>query len=257
MGRVHDVSRLRRRAALALLAAAVLCVWGAQALHRRVMADRLLSVFPDRVPGDAALAKFARDQAAPLYREYCSSCHGDNLKGDRARGIPDLTDRDWLYGSGEVSDIERVVLYGIRSGVGKGWNLANMPAYAQHVPYRRFAIESLTPGDIEDTVEYLRAIEGRSADKEAAARGEKIFQGRGACFDCHGADARGDTAIGAPNLADDLWLYGDGSRQSVFESIARGHQGSCPAWFRRIPAWKARALAVYVYDASHPPRGPG
>ena len=58
MGRVHDVSRLRRRAALALLAAAVLCVWGAQALHRRVMADRLLSVFPDRVPGDAALAKF-------------------------------------------------------------------------------------------------------------------------------------------------------------------------------------------------------
>jgi cytochrome c oxidase cbb3-type subunit 3 len=214
--------------------------------HRQTMIKRLFETDADQVLGDAALTRFARAQALPLYAKFCSSCHGVVLTGDRSKGVPDLTDGDWLFGSGEVAEIERIILYGIRSGNGKGWNLADMPAYGRAVPYARLAIEPLTPAEIRDTVEYLRTLAGRPADAASAGRGRRIFAARGACFDCHGADGRGDPAIGAPNLTDDVWLYGDGSRASVFDSIARGHGGSCPAWTHRLAAWQARALAIYV-----------
>ncbi|MGA2190207.1 MAG: c-type cytochrome [Steroidobacteraceae bacterium] len=258
MGRLHDLissARLHGRIPAAVIGA-LLLAWGVHAIHRHLMIARLLLTDADQVLAQDGLSRFARAQGRPLYGTFCSSCHGVNLTGDRRLGVPDLTDDDWLYGSGEVSEIERVILYGIRAGNGKGWNLASMPAYASAVPYGRFTLDPLTPGDIRDTVEYLRTLERRPADAAAAQRGEQIFRGRGACFDCHAADGRGDTAIGAPNLTDDVWLYGDGSRQSVFESIARGHHGSCPAWTHRLSAWQARALAVYVGGAARSARKP-
>jgi cytochrome c oxidase cbb3-type subunit 3 len=239
--------------AAAVLAAAVGIACLARAIYSHHMIDRLLAAEPGPPLHDAALLRFARARAAPLYAQYCSSCHGSKLRGDPSKGVPDLTDGDWLYGSGEVPEIERVILYGIRSGNGKGWNLADMPAYARERPYLRDAIDPLTPADIRDTVEYLRRIEGRPADFDAAKRGGDIYGGRGACYDCHGSDGSGDPAIGAPNLKDDIWLYGDGSRESVFDSIARGHRGACPAWARRLAAWEVRVLAVYVYGFSRHP----
>jgi cytochrome c oxidase cbb3-type subunit III len=252
MGRLHDLTAsVRARRLIPLTVAAfALIAWGAQGIHRHIMISRLIEREPDEIDRDLALWKFAREQAAPLYAKFCLACHGAALAGDPARGIPNLSDDDWLYGSGRVSEIERIVLYGIRSGNGKGWNLADMPAYARETPYRRFAVDPLTPADIRDTVEYLRSLERKPADADAARRGQDIFAGRGACYDCHASDGHGDSAIGAPNLTDDIWLYGDGSRQSVFESIARGHGGSCPAWTRQIAAWQARALAVYVRSAA-------
>jgi cytochrome c oxidase cbb3-type subunit III len=210
---------------------------------------RLLEADTDAI--DRGSASFAEHEAIPLYRKLCAGCHGARFTGDRTRGIPDLTDGDWLYGSGRVTEIERVILYGIRSGNGKGWKLAYMPAYGSARSRPPAGVDPLSPGDIRDTVEYLRTLEQRSADAEAARRGRAIFLGRGGCHDCHAPDGRGDTAIGAPNLTDDIWLYGDGSRESVFDSIARGHSGSCPAWTGRIEAWQARALAVYVAGAAH------
>jgi cytochrome c oxidase cbb3-type subunit 3 len=224
----------------------------AQVVHRQAMITRLLKTDADAVHRDDSLFRFANRQATPLYGEFCQGCHGADMAGDRSRGVPNLNDDDWLYGSGRVSEIERIVLYGIRSGSGKGWNLAVMPAYASAISDRRLAVASLSPGDIRDTVEYLRTLEHKPADVDAAARGHEIFSGRGACYDCHAPDGRGDTAIGAPNLTDDIWLYGDGSRASVFDSIALGHSGSCPARARQLTAWQARALAVYVAGASLP-----
>jgi cytochrome c oxidase cbb3-type subunit 3 len=229
----------------------LLAVWS---IHRQMVISRLLKSDADAVLADGALSMFAQAQAAPLYARFCRGCHGGELRGDPSRGIPDLTDDDWLYGSGRVAEIERIILYGIRSGSGKGWNLADMPAFASALPYRRYAIEPLRPGDIRDTVEYLRSLERRPADAAAVLRGKRIYEGGGACYDCHAADGHGDTAVGAPNLTDDIWLYGDGSRQSVFDSIARGHRGSCPAWTGRLAAWQARALAVYVRGAARPTR---
>jgi cytochrome c oxidase cbb3-type subunit 3 len=237
----------RMAAALAGLLLAVTAAW---TVHHHSLITRFLQADADAIDRGSRLWTFAEHEAVPLYREFCAGCHGAHFTGDSARGIPDLTDNDWLYGSGRATEIERVILYGIRAGNGKGWNLAYMPAYGNPKSRRSTGVEPLTPQDIRDTVEYLRTLENRPADIEAARRGEEIYHGRGGCYDCHASDGRGDAAIGAPNLADRIWLYGNGSRDSVFESIARGHSGSCPAWTRQLEAWQARALAVYVADAA-------
>jgi cytochrome c oxidase cbb3-type subunit 3 len=126
-----------------------------------------------------------------------------------------------------------------------------MPAYAHAIPSATEKIGPLSPDDIRDVVEFLRSTQGLPADPAAVALGSQIYQGRGGCFDCHASDARGDSAIGAPNLTDKIWLYGDGSRQAVFNSIAHGHRGVCPAWITRMRPGPIRETALYVYSLSH------
>src|SRR5205814_1341153 len=162
------------------------------------------------------------------YDRHCAACHGDHLQGDRRKGVPDLTDDDWLYGDGRVAQIEHTILYGIRAGPAKSRNLADMPAFARPRPYQRYEIAPLEPGEIRDVIEFLVLAGGRPGDTRSAERGGKIFAGKGQCFDCHAADGRGDAAVGAPNLVDDIWLYGDGTRQDLYDIIARGSGGTCP-----------------------------
>jgi cytochrome c oxidase cbb3-type subunit 3 len=127
-----------------------------------------------------------------------------------------------------------------------------MPGFARAVPYSRYAIPSLEPGEIRDVIEFMVTSAGKPGDNDAAARGAKIYAEKGQCFDCHSNDAQGDAAIGAPNLIDNIWLYGNGSREDIYDSIARGRAGVCPEWFRKLSAATIRALAVLIYTASHP-----
>lgn len=216
-------------------------------------ARRLLRADPDALPDDTMLLGFAARRAESLFVARCAACHGASGSGDPARGVPDLTDSDWLYGSGRTSEIEKVIGYGIRSRNPKGWNLAIMPAYARPQPNPADKnIQPLSPGEIEDVIEFLMRQQGRQADPDAAARGASVFAGHGGCYDCHSIDAKGDSAIGAPNLSDAITLYGDGSRDALHMSIAYGRQGVCPAWINRASAASIRELALYVYSISHP-----
>ena len=237
-------------AAVVVLALAVLLV---RSVHTSSQYARLLRTEPDSIAQDVQLADFAVDEAKPLFARHCASCHGADLKGDRVRGVPDLTDSDWLYGTGRTAEIEKTILYGIRSGHNRGWNLADMPAFGEARPYRRYKVNPLAPQDIRDVIAYLRLLEGQKVvDQAAVARGAKIYADTGQCYDCHANDGGGDSAIGAPNLLDKIWLYGDGSDASVYKSIAHGHQGVMPAWTGRLKPGEIRALSVYVYTASHP-----
>jgi cytochrome c oxidase cbb3-type subunit III len=215
------------------------------------MRARLMRTDPDAVVRDAALTRFAIAYAQPVYDRRCASCHGDHLQGNSRDGVPDLAHPAWLYGEGRVAQIEHTILHGIRSGDPKGWNLADMPAFGQPNPYKRYKIEPLEPGDIRDVIEFILVTGGKPGDKAAAARGAKIFAAKGQCFDCHSPDAQGDAAIGAPNLIDDVWLYGNGSREDIYDSIARGRAGICPAWDQQLSPVTVRALAVLVYAVSH------
>lgn len=230
----------------------VLAVFLVRGLQTRLSYAALLRSEPDAEAADPTLAKFAAAQAKPLYAKNCASCHGADMQGDTAKGIPNLADADWLYGSGRVAEIEKTVLYGIRSGDPKAWNLADMPAFGEAEPYRRYRVQPLRPQDIRDVIAYIRFVADKPADVEAAKRGAKIFDDTGQCYDCHANDSRGDSAIGAPNLIDDIWLYGDGSPDSVFRSVAHGHAGVCPAWTRRLKAGQVRALAVYIHNNAKP-----
>ncbi|HEY6258682.1 MAG TPA: c-type cytochrome [Xanthobacteraceae bacterium] len=232
---------------VALLVAGAADYWARQSGMRA----RLMRADPDAIIEDRVLTRFAVVYAQPVYDARCASCHGDHLQGNARAGVPDLTRPAWLYGEGRVAQIEHTILHGIRSGDPKGWNLADMPAFAQAQPYKRYKIEPLEPGDIRDVIEYLLVTAGKAGDQAAAERGQKIFAVKGQCFDCHSADAQGDSAIGAPNLIDDIWLYGTGSRDDIYDSIARGRGGICPAWAQELDPVTIRALAVLVYTASH------
>jgi cytochrome c oxidase cbb3-type subunit 3 len=108
----------------------------------------------------------------------------------------------------------------------------------------------LSPTDIDDVIAFLLSVEGRASDARATQRGGEIFRGRGGCYDCHGGDARGDSGVGAPNLADDIWLYGRGRPREIFASIAYGRAGSCPAWSARLSRPLIREIALYVHALS-------
>jgi cytochrome c oxidase cbb3-type subunit 3 len=213
---------------------------------------RLLRTDPDVASSDAKLMKFAVGRGHGVYEHHCASCHGAKGLGNMAKGVPNLTDDDWLYGEGHASDIETVILYGIRDANPKTWRLADMPAYARKVPYpREPLIPPLSPGDIHDVIAFLATVRGAPASPEAALRGSKIYSDRGGCYDCHGSDAHGDPAVGAPNLSDNIWLFG-GDPKTLFNTIAYGRAGYCPAWFNRLSPAKIREAALYVYSLSHP-----
>ncbi|MDP9008181.1 MAG: c-type cytochrome [Pseudomonadota bacterium] len=214
---------------------------------------RLLRADPDILTADSALLQFAIRRGRPLFAVHCAACHGVSGAGDRVKGVPNLTDGDWLYGSGRVADIEQIIAYGIRSRNSKAWSLAIMPAYARPHPNPADQnIQPLTPGEISDLIEFLFRQQGRTADAMAASRGAALYRGDAGCYDCHSLDAKGDAAIGAPNLADGITLYGDGSREALFLSIAYGRQGVCPAWIKKMSAAGIRETAVFVYSISHP-----
>lgn len=213
----------------------------------------LLRADPDSIPGHPAMMAFALSRGEPLFQMHCAACHGSEGQGDTQRGVPVLNDGDWLYGAGAVSDIEQVANYGIRSYHPRAWNLAIMPAYATPRPSPRDSrIPALSPHNIRDLVEFLFRAQGRTADAAAAVRGATLFAGAGGCYDCHAVDAKGDSAIGAPDLTDRVTLYGDGSRESLSRSIGYGRHGVCPGWVERIDAAGIREMAVFVYSLSHP-----
>lgn len=214
-------------------------------------ARQLLRADPDALPADSMLLRFAVRRGAPLFLARCAVCHGASGSGDSAKGVPDLTDDDWLYGTGRATEIEKVIDYGIRSRNPKAWNLAIMPAYARPQPNPADkSVQPLAPREIDDLVEFLMHQQGQPADEAAVPRGAAVFAGHGGCYDCHSVDTKGDSAIGAPNLSDAITLYGDGSRDALYVSIAYGRQGVCPAWINRLGAASIRELALYAHSLS-------
>ncbi len=43
------------------------------------------------------------EPGAKIFADNCAACHGDNAKGNKELGAPDLTDAIWLYGSGQAA----------------------------------------------------------------------------------------------------------------------------------------------------------
>jgi cytochrome c oxidase cbb3-type subunit III len=194
---------------------------------------------------DPELVRFAQKQAKPLYAANCAACHGAQMTGNPALGAPNLTDKVWLYGNGGVFDIERTLLYGIRSKQNKSRNVAEMPAFG--------LTGVLRDVEIRNVVQYVLQLSGRPHQGPAASEGEAVYHNtdKGRCADCHGYDARGNSDYGAPDLTVNVWNSGSDA-QALYNAIYYGQHRMMPAWIGKLTLEQIRALAIYIYSASHP-----
>lgn len=208
-------------------------------LHQRRVAALLLSTEPREILRQPKLVRLAASIARPQYAQHCATCHGSALEGDARRGVPDLAKNVWLYGDDPI-DVERTILYGIRSGHPKARNLTDMPALIR--------MGQITSDDAHDAVEYLQSLAGNPHDKAAAERGSSIYFNKGNCYDCHAGDAHGVTDYGTPALTGPVYLYG-GDRETMYQSLLNGRHGICPSWISQLSAVQVRALAIYLVAA--------
>ena len=233
-------------ALLVVLFAAAGLLWH---LHVSHLEATLVRADPDQAVTDPKLVKFAMSRAPALYRRHCAGCHGGDLRGNHALGTPDLSDAVWLFGLGELPDIENTLDYGIRSGHPKSHNITDMPGLGR--------IGQLSAAEVQDVVEYVYAYGHADANPDAVRRGRSLFMDKGSCYDCHGQDGTGNVDYGSPDLTGHSgWLYG-GDRQTLFQSVYDGRHGLCPAWINRLSAAQIRELAIFLYTtAQHAPHAP-
>jgi len=175
----------------------------------------------------------ARAIGKNLFLTYCSQCHGSNAEG--ARGFPNLTDRDWLYG-GDPDTIVATLTHG-RTGM--------MPAMGA----------ALGEAGTREVANYVLSLSGRKHDAALASAGQAKFAEN--CAACHMPDGTGMQAMGAPNLTDKVWLYG-GSEATIIETIAKGRGGVMPPMTQTLGTTsnqqaKLHLLAAYVYGLSQQP----
>jgi cytochrome c oxidase cbb3-type subunit 3 len=95
----------------------------------------------------------------------------------------------------------------------------------------------------------LYPVERLAGDPDAQQLGRRLFDDN--CAACHGRDARGNQALGAPNLADADWLYG-GTGNDIATSIHDGRAGVMPPW-NSLGEPTVKNLAQYVLGLSGEP----
>jgi cytochrome c oxidase cbb3-type subunit III len=183
---------------------------------------------------DPTLFAFAAAQGRAAFGNNCAPCHG--IGGGGAKGYPNLNDNDWLWG-GSLDQIYQTISYGIRSGHSKTRE-STMVAFGKDGVLKR--------GEIVAVARYVRSLSGLPvpAGTDLAA-GQKVFADN--CASCHGEDAKGNPEIGAPDLADRIWLYGP-DETTIIEVITNGRNGVMPAWVDRLDPPTLKALAVYVHS---------
>ncbi len=169
-----------------------------------------------------------------LFIQNCAQCHGSDARGQS--GFPNLTDNDWLYG-GSPEAIKHTLLHG---------RVAAMPGWEA----------SLGKDGVKEMTAYVLSLSGRKVNQKQADAGKAKFA---MCAACHGMDGKGSLAnglpMGAPNLTDNVWLYG-GSQKAVEATLAKGRAGVMPPWKDILGEKKVHILTAYVYSLSKKDKAP-
>ena len=175
----------------------------------------------------AALAKNPEALAIgqKLFLNNCAQCHASDGAG--SRGFPNLTDRDWLWG-GDAKTVKATIAEG-RTGV--------MPPFGG----------ALNAEQVKNLAHYVRSFSGLTTDSLRVAFGRELYQQN--CIACHGAEGKGNAALGAPNLADRVWLHGS-AEQTVIETIAKGRTSHMPAHNTLLDEARIHLLTAYVLSLS-------
>jgi len=174
----------------------------------------------------------SRDPAAQaigerLFLNNCAACHGSDAKGSKS--FPNLTDSDWLYGGSPDKIIETI--HQGRQGM--------MPPMAAAVG---------GPDEVRQVAHYVLSLSGSAHNAVLAAQGRAKFNA--ACAACHGAEGKGNQALGAANLSDKIWLHGWGE-EAIVRAINNGITNKMPAQSPRLSDEQIRVVASYVWGLSN------
>jgi cytochrome c oxidase cbb3-type subunit 3 len=179
------------------------------------------------------LMQFAMAGGRAAFGDNCAPCHGRGAQG--SRGFPNLNDDDWLWG-GSPDNIHQTLLHGIRANNDET-RISDMPRFGTD--------QILDKSQISDTAEYVLSLSGLDHDAAAAERGRVIYTDN--CAACHSDDGKGNKELGAPNLADAIWLYGS-DKADIEASIGTGRGGVMPAWAGRLDADTIKKLTLYIHS---------
>lgn len=191
----------------------------------------LLEADIDALTETSDLARYAVARGGSVFRAQCSQCHGSGAAG--AKGYPNLLDDDWLWG-GNMEAITHTVRHGIRNTTDDDARYSEMPVFG----------EILEAEEIDSVVEYVISLSSTEYDAALVETGGIVFEDN--CSACHGEAGLGDYDLGAPNLADAIWLYG-GSREALHETITYSRYGVMPAWGQRLSEADVRSVSAYVH----------
>lgn len=162
-----------------------------------------------------------------VYLNNCIACHGTDARGSRS--YPNLRDSDWLYGNSPAQ---------IKQSIAAGRN-GNMPALGAVLGEEgTTAVIAYIKSFGEEAAEVLPELQQKGKDQFAMM-----------CAACHGADAKGNVYVGAPNLTDDIWLHG-GTEAALRKTIMEGRTGEMPAHGTLISKDKIHILAAYILSLS-------
>lgn len=194
--------------------------------------ERRFAAYKDKSLTEISADPSAMSTAKNLFALNCSSCHGSDARG--TKGFPNLTDQDWLWGGSEQAVYQTIAM---------GRDNA-MPAWGP----------VLGADGVEQVMAYVLSLSGRQvqgalADQATIASGKTRFETM--CSACHGQDGKGNQALGAPNLTDNIWLHG-GSVTDIRETITNGRINHMPPHLERLGETKVRLLAAYVLNLSQP-----
>lgn len=198
--------------------------------------DKIAAMPYEQVTKDPELNSFVLSAGKVLFSDNCAACHQAGGQG-KVGFYPNLTDDDWKYG-GTFEEIHQTLVGGRRG---------YMPKFS----------EVLEPDQIDALAHYVLSLSGHAVDKTKAAEGNALFHGQaGACYYCHGDNAKGRKDFGAPNLTDKIWQWANvqgtedmpGKITEVRNAISGGfNKGVMPAWETRLKPEQIKLLTVYVH----------
>lgn len=204
----------------------------AAAQARAPFLDRIRSSSLDDIRNTPELLGYAVSGGRVAFAENCAACHQSGGAG--AKGYPSLADDDWIWG-GTLAQIERTIRFGIRS--------PHPDARTSLMP--RFGLDGALDRDkIDDAAEFVLSLSKRSTNADAVRRGATVYAEN--CAACHGNTGTGQRELGAPNLADGIWIYG-GDKASIVKTITESRSGVMPAWTDRLDPAVIKMLTVYVH----------
>ena len=206
----------------------------AEQARRAPILKRVAATPVEQLPGNPQLYQAAVEGGRAAFRQNCVQCHGSGAAG--FKGYPNLNDDDWLWG-GDLKAIEYSIAHGVRNPDHPKTRTSQMPAFGRD--------GILNDAQIDDVTAYVRTISRQRRADASARRGASLFAQN--CVACHGPAGTGNRQLGAPNLADAIWLYG-GDEESVRKSISDARYGVMPAWSGKLDPATIKMLSAYVHS---------